>query len=55
MASFHALASAQARISAQLPSGTISPVSSALGMKSLGGMVPRVGWSQTTSASQPEI
>ena len=35
----------------QSPSGTIRPVSSAIGMNSSGWMIPRTGWSQRTSAS----
>ena len=39
------------RGSTQPPIGTISPVSSAIGMKSAGEISPRVGWFQRISAS----
>ena len=38
----------------QPPSGTIRPVSSASGMNSIGGTMPRVGWRQRTRASAPD-
>jgi len=34
---------------------TISPLSSAIGMNSLGGTDPRNGWRQRSSASNPTI
>ena len=37
----------------QSPMGTMSPVSSAIGMKSSGGIMPRSGWCQRISASKP--
>ena len=37
------------------PSGTISPLSSASGMKSFGGISPRSGWRHRTRASKPTI
>jgi hypothetical protein len=45
----------QAVRSTQSPSGLMSPVSSASGMNSTGGTMPRVGWRQRTSASMPMI
>ncbi|MNI76437.1 hypothetical protein D3C73_1326670 [compost metagenome] len=44
-------ASWHARFSARVPSSWISPVSSAMGMKSMGMTMPRVGCSQRNSAS----
>jgi hypothetical protein len=35
----------------QAPIGMMSPVSSAIGMKSAGGISPRSGWRQRSSAS----
>ena len=49
----HPTASRQARWSTHSPSGTISPVSSATGMKAAGGTGPRTGWVQRISASSP--
>ena len=46
-------ASAQAVFSTQSPSSTIRPVSSAIGMNSAGEIMPRSGWRQRSSASQP--
>ena len=43
----------QASRSTQRPIGTISPVSSANGMKSPGTTSPRSGWCQRSSASIP--
>ena len=45
----------QASRSTKSPSGRIRPVASAIGMKSLGGMKPRVFDSQRSSASTPTI
>ena len=47
-------ASAQAVRSTQSPSSLIRPVSSATGMNSAGEIMPRSGWRQRNSASQPE-
>ena len=47
----HAATCAQAVSSTHRPSGTMSPVSSASSMNSPGGISPRVGWRQRTSAS----
>ena len=46
-------AAAQARRNTHSPIGTISPVSSATGMNSFGGMMPVSGWRQRSSASKP--
>ena len=45
----------QADVVTSRPSGTMSPVSSASGMNSIGGTSPRSGWRQRTSASKPTI
>ena len=50
---FHSRIWRQASVSTQLPSGTIMPVSSAVGMKLAGCSRPRSGWFQRTSASKP--
>jgi hypothetical protein len=47
--------SASARSRTQVPSGTMSPVSSAIGMNSDGGTVPRRGLNQRSSASNPVV
>ena len=49
----HMVACSQAFFSAQVPSETMSPVSSAIGMNSLGGTMPLIGWSQRIRASKP--
>jgi hypothetical protein len=49
------MACTQAVRSTHSPIGTISPVSSASGMNSVGEMMPRSGWRQRTSASTPTI
>ena len=49
----HLVACSQAFLMAQVPRVTIRPVSSAIGMNSLGGTMPRMGWSQRISASKP--
>ena len=49
----HDAASRQASRNIHSPISTISPLSSASGMKSLGGTKPRVGWIQRASASKP--
>ena len=41
--------------STQRPIPEIAPVSSASGMNSTGGMSPRSGWFQRTSASKPVV
>ena len=46
-------AAAQAWHNTQSPIGTMRPVSSATGMKSSGGIMPRSGWCQRMSASKP--
>ncbi len=46
---------AHASRSTQRSIATIIPDSSATGMKPAGGIVPRSGWFQRTSASQPTI
>src|SRR5205814_1684711 len=51
--SSHAAACRHAVSMTQAPSGTISPVRSATGMKSAGDTKPRSGWFQRTSASTP--
>jgi hypothetical protein len=43
----------QACRSTHSPKGTISPISSASGMKSAGETKPRSGWRQRSSASKP--
>ena len=48
-------ASLQAVVSTHSPSWLISPVSSAIGMNSAGGIMPRSACRQRTSASQPVI
>ena len=48
-------ASLQAVVSTHSPSWLIRPVSSASGMNSAGEIMPRCGWRQRTSASQPVI
>ena len=45
----------QASISAQRPSGTIRPVSSATGMNSAGETAPRTGCRQRISASSASV
>jgi hypothetical protein len=45
------IASAQARCNTQFPRGTINPLSSAIGMNTLGRMRQQVGWRQRSSAS----
>ena len=49
-----AAASIACRIT-QSPSGTISPLSSAISMNSSGGTIPRTGCCQRTSASSPRV
>ena len=53
--SCRSLAYVHASCSTQRPIATIRPVSSASGMKSSGGTMPRSGWIQRISASTPEI
>ena len=48
-------ATRQAVRSTSSPSSTIRPESSATGMNSDGGIAPRSGWSQRSSASTPAI
>jgi hypothetical protein len=54
MSSGQVLAWRQASLSAHSPIGTISPVSSAIGMNSTGPTRPRSGWCQRISASNAE-
>src|SRR5471032_3154914 len=49
----HAPSKAKARRSTQSPSGSISPDSSAIGMKRSGATMPSSGWCQRSSASAP--
>ena len=55
MSSGQVAASAQAVVSTHSPSWLIRPVSSATGMNSAGEIMPRSGWCQRSSASQPVI
>ena len=54
-ASAHWAACSQAVSSTQAPMSTITPVSSARAMNSIGGMSPRVGCCQRSSASAAGI
>jgi hypothetical protein len=51
----HAAPWRSASCSTHVPIPTMSPVSSASGMNSTGGMSPRVAWSQRTRASNPVV
>ena len=51
----HLAAVAHACRIAHSPSGTMKPISSATGMKALGGMMPFSGWRQRSRASTPLI
>jgi hypothetical protein len=53
MFSGHVMASVHALVSTHSPNSLIRPVSSAIGMNSAGEIMPRSGWRQRTSASQP--
>ena len=53
MVNAHHPAPRQAASSTHWPKGSMSPVSSAIGMNAAGGTRPRVGWFQRTSASMP--
>ena len=55
MPSGQRMASVQAVVRHQAPSGTIRPISSATEMNSPGGTSPRTGWRQRTSASNPPM
>jgi hypothetical protein len=50
----HWAALRQASISAHLPSGTMSPLSSATGMNTAGGTTPLTGWRHRANASKPD-
>ena len=52
-APYHWAAWRQAFSSTHRPIGSISPFSSAIGMNSDGGISPRSGWCQRSSASTP--
>ena len=52
-AEYHSAAWRQALSSTHRPIGSISPFSSAIGMNSEGGISPRSGWCQRSSASTP--
>ena len=51
----HAVACTQASWSTHAPIGPMRPLRSAIGMNASGGMTPRRGWSQRSSASVPVI